>query len=97
VPSRPALALAAEPAVANPPRSTEPGTGPGSADLESPGYAASDIMRDATAICQDARRRGERLSQRALARQLRDRGHQFPNDQLHQIAARTGLTPDPAT
>jgi hypothetical protein len=51
-------------------------------------------MREATAIYHDARARGEQLSQRALARQLRDRGHQFPNDQLHQIATRTGLTPD---
>jgi hypothetical protein len=69
---------------------------PTSADPHSPCYTAGDMMRDASTIYQDARARGIRLSQRALARQLRDRGHQFPNDQLHHIAARTGLTPDPA-
>jgi hypothetical protein len=42
-------------------------------------------------ICQDATRRGERLSQRALARQLRERGHRFPNEHLHLIATSVGL------
>ena len=44
------------------------------------------LLRDAIAICQHAAARGERLSQRALARQLRLRGHRFPNDHLHRIA-----------
>jgi hypothetical protein len=51
------------------------------------------LLRDATAICQHAAAGGERLSQRALARQLRLRGHRFPNDHLQQIAQSVGLAP----
>jgi len=51
------------------------------------------LLRDATAICQHAAACGERLSQRALARQLRLRGHRFPNDHLQQIAQSVGLAP----
>ena len=51
----------------------------------------SGLLRDATAICQHAAASGERLSQRALARQLRLRGHRFPNDHLQQIAQCVGL------
>ncbi len=40
---------------------------------------------------QDAAARGKRLSQRALARQLRDHGHRFPNGQLRTIAVSIGL------
>ena len=69
-----------------------------------PGQAGSDdhaaadptpdlrLLRTATAICQAAAARGERLSQRALARQLRDHGHRFPNEQLRLIASSIGLT-----
>jgi hypothetical protein len=46
----------------------------------------TELLSDASAIRAAAATRGERLSQRALARQLRERGHRFPNDQLHQIA-----------
>jgi hypothetical protein len=53
----------------------------------------TSLLRDATAICQHAAACGERLSQRALARQLRLRGHQFPNDHLQQIAQSVGLAP----
>ena len=49
------------------------------------------LLRDAIAICQHAATCGERLSQRALARQLRLRGHRFPNDHLQQIAQSVGL------
>jgi hypothetical protein len=49
------------------------------------------LLRDATAIHQQAAACGERLSQRALARQLRLRGHRFPNDHLQQIAQSVGL------
>ena len=48
--------------------------------------ADARLIRDAQAICAEAAARGERVSQRALARQLRNRGHRFPNDQLRQIA-----------
>lgn len=51
------------------------------------------LLRDAAAICQQAAACGEPLSQRALARQLRLRGHRFPNDHLQQIAQSVGLAP----
>ena len=51
----------------------------------------AELLSDASAIRAAAATRGERLSQRALARQLRERGHRFPNDQLHQIAEATRL------
>jgi hypothetical protein len=51
------------------------------------------LLRDASAIYQDAAARGERLSQRMLARQLRGHGHRFPNDHLHRIAESIGLAP----
>jgi len=50
------------------------------------------LLRDASAIYQDAAARGERLSQRTLARQLRGHGHRFPNDHLRQIAESIGLS-----
>jgi hypothetical protein len=53
----------------------------------------SGLLQDAAAIYQHAAVRGERLSQRDLARQLRLRGHRFPNDHLHQIAHSAGLAP----
>ena len=55
-------------------------------DGERDGTDPSGLLRDATAIYQQAAACGERLSQRALARQLRLRGHRFPNDHLHRIA-----------
>jgi len=61
------------------------GTGPG------PG-----LLRDASAIYRDAAARGERLSQRTLARQLRGHGHRFPNQHLRWIADSIGLTPSRA-
>jgi hypothetical protein len=98
VPSRPQLVLSADPA------SDGIGSGQG-ADLIAgcrSGAAVSplptstvsrdrkpDLLRDARAIWRDAAERGEQLSQRALARQLRGRGHRFPNDQLRQIAEST--------
>ena len=48
--------------------------------------ADARLIRDARTICAEAAARGERVSQRTLARQLRNRGHRFPNDQLRQIA-----------
>jgi hypothetical protein len=54
------------------------------------------LLRDASVIYQEAAARGERLSQRTLARQLRGHGHRFPNGHLHWIAASIGLTADKA-
>jgi hypothetical protein len=44
------------------------------------------LLRDASVIYQDAAARGERVSQRTLARKLRGRGHTFPNEHLRLIA-----------
>lgn len=55
-----------------------------------------DLLREANRICQAAADRGERISQRALARQLRGHGHRFSNEHLHGIAATIGLTPEKA-
>jgi hypothetical protein len=49
------------------------------------------LLGAATVICQDAAARGERLSQRALARRLRQHGHRFPNQHLRLIATSIGL------
>lgn len=49
------------------------------------------LLDAANAIYRDAAARGEQLSQRALARQLRDHGHRFPNGQLRAIAVSIGL------
>ena len=49
------------------------------------------LLRDATLILQNAAARGQRLSQRTLARELRGHGHHFPNDHLRQIAETIGL------
>ena len=50
------------------------------------------MLRDAQVIYRDAAARGERLSQRTLARRLRGHGHRFPNDHLRLIASSIGLT-----
>ena len=50
------------------------------------------LLRDASAFYHDAAARGERLSQRKLARQLRSHGHRFPNEHLRRIADSIGLT-----
>ncbi len=52
----------------------------------------SRLLRDARAIFHNASTRGERLSQRSLARELRGHGHRFPNDHLRLIAESIGLS-----
>jgi hypothetical protein len=49
------------------------------------------LLHDAGTIYRDAAARGERLSQRTLARQLRGHGHRFPNEHLRLIADSIGL------
>jgi hypothetical protein len=58
-------------------------------------YGVPDLrlLRAASIICQDAATRGERLSQRALAGQLRAGSHRFPNEHLRLIAQNIGLAP----
>jgi hypothetical protein len=53
----------------------------------------SPLLNDAAVLCQTAAARGERLSQRALARGLRGRGHRFPNQSVPGIAVAAGLGP----
>ena len=68
---------------------------PGAEPLHGPAQdppARHGLIRDAATICQTATANGEHLSQRALARQLRDHGHRFSNQQLHGIAATIGPT-----
>jgi hypothetical protein len=72
-------------------RSTAPDDPPGPGERARVGPPG--LLRDAAAIYQHATARGERLSQRALARQLRLRGHRFPNDHLQRIAKSVGLAP----
>jgi hypothetical protein len=50
------------------------------------------LLDAASRIYQDAAARGERLSQRMLARRLRGHGHRFPNEHLREIADSIGLT-----
>jgi hypothetical protein len=66
-----------------------PVPGPGAPDAES--GPDPRLLRDATLIFNNASARGQRLSQRTLARELRRHGHHFPNDHLHQIADTIGL------
>ena len=54
------------------------------------------VLRDAELIYERAAARGERLSQRILARELRGRGHHFPNQHLRLIAVSIGLAQDAA-
>jgi len=69
-----------------------PGDDPaGSDDHESAGPEPG-LLHAATIIYRDAAARGERLSQRMLARQLRGNGHRFPNEHLRHIADSIGLT-----
>jgi hypothetical protein len=51
----------------------------------------SPLLQDAVFIYKTAAARGERLTQRDLARTLRGRGHRFPNQNLRAIAAAIGL------
>jgi hypothetical protein len=94
-----ALVLAARPAGAG--RFPRPTAGAGSSgpvrragdDMQDGGLEPDPgLLRDASAIYQDAATRGERLSQRKLARLLRSHGHRFPNEHLRRIAESIGLT-----
>jgi hypothetical protein len=51
------------------------------------------LLRDARLIFQAAASKGERVSQRMLASQLRGSGHRFSNQHLQAIAASAGLGP----
>jgi hypothetical protein len=70
---------------------SEPASGPPGVPADTaPGRHG--LMREATRIYQAAAANGDRISQRALARQLRQGGHRFSNEHLHGIAATIGMT-----
>jgi hypothetical protein len=52
------------------------------------------LLADASQMLQVARARGDQMSQRSLATQLRSRGHRFSNAQLRDIAGAIGLVPE---
>jgi hypothetical protein len=52
------------------------------------------LLEDADRILESARTRGDQVSQRYLAAQLRGRGHRFSNAQLRSIAESIGLAPE---
>jgi hypothetical protein len=49
------------------------------------------LLREASLICQAAAAKGERITQRALARELRGHGHRFSNGHLRGIATTVGM------
>ena len=69
-----------------------PGVDPAGSGDHGGAEPAPGLLDAASAIYWDAASRGERLSQRMLARQLRGDGHRFPNEHLRQIADSIGLT-----
>jgi hypothetical protein len=69
-----------------------PGGEPAGSDDHGGAEPEPALLHAASVIYQDAAARGERLSQRMLARQLRGHGHRFPNERLRQIADSIGLT-----
>jgi hypothetical protein len=95
---RPALVLSASPVstagagrgVSTPSMVVQPSTAYSDQAYDN-GCPDADLLHEATAIYQQAAARGERLSQRALARQLRLHGHRFPNEHLRHIAETIGL------
>jgi hypothetical protein len=90
-----ALILAPPPAATNTAASAGPVAPVRWAETVSPGGSSTrprpGLLRDASVIYQDAAARGERVSQRTLARKLRGRGHRFPNEHLRLIAQSIGL------
>jgi hypothetical protein len=63
----------------------------GCADASLSTGGESPLLQDAVFIYRTAAARGERLTQRDLARTLRGRGHRFPNQNLRAIAVAIGL------
>lgn len=55
------------------------------------GGVPAELLRDARALYAAATARGQQMSQRTLARQLREHGHRFSNDQLRLITKSTRL------
>ncbi len=82
-------------ALALPPVPGPAANGHATVDARASARHESPLLNDAAVLCQTAAARGERLSQRALARALRRRGHRFPNQRVPDIAVAAGLGPAP--
>jgi hypothetical protein len=87
------------PAMVGAPTAARPATAGSETTSTPPGGSATDgapsghgLLREASRIYQAAAANGDRISQRALARQLRQGGHRFSNEHLHGIAATIGMT-----
>lgn len=59
-----------------------------------PNRRETRLLKDARGILHSARTRGDKMSQRRLAAQLRNQGHRFSNAQLSGIARTIGLFPE---
>lgn len=57
------------------------------------GRQGDPLIMEASRLFRGARDRGDQLSQRALAAELRNRGHRFSNAELRCIAETIGLVP----
>jgi hypothetical protein len=90
-PDRLALVLA-QPAAVPPCPSAGPAIAGSGAGPECSPHTRHGLLRDATRIYEKAAANGDRISQRALARQLRQGGHRFSNEHLHGIATSIGMT-----
>ena len=78
------------------PLSSEPDSASAVSALRATGSAQQDahLLEDADEILRRARAHGDKISQRSLAMQLRNRGHKFSNAQLRGIAGAIGLVPE---
>ena len=81
---------------AGPSRAARAGGGDAAPRTDRAAEDRQGLLRDASLIRQAAAVSGERLGQRALARELRSRGHRFSNEHLHDIAAGVGLAAEQA-
>lgn len=62
---------------------------------EPPGDPDRALIEAATAVLRDAERNGDRISQAALARKLRERGHRVANDRLRWLVTAVQTTSAP--
>ncbi len=85
--------LDGDPAGRQPPGTTVDGAAPLPSNPNVGGTGRQALLRDASVIYRTAASRGERVSQRMLASQLRSHGHRFSNRHLHEIAAGASAAP----
>jgi hypothetical protein len=75
-----------------PARTSGAGSAVPAADGAGGAYLSGGLLGEASRIYEAAAVNGDRISQRALARQLRLSGHRFSNEHLHGIAVSIGMT-----